>query len=200
MNPLLNLYLRRMMAAQGGRIAFQGGGADHGGDPASGDGDGDGDNGNNKGGGQDASEPDFGPSKGPVRPGGDDASEPDYGQENFGPDPNTDPDEGGGLKNLFTKVVKKVPPTLGFLLAPPPVQALTTLKNIAGFFGVEAGPAPDSDPDQGGRADERVLMTTAPVDPGDPFAGDAIKTQRYKDFMLAGYPPDMAEYLVKQLM
>jgi len=175
MNPLLNLYLRRMMAAQGGRIAFQGGGADHGQDPASGD-------------------------DGGAQPGGDDASEPDYGQENFGPDPNTDPDEGGGLKNLFTKVVKKVPPTLGFLLAPPPVQALTTLKNIAGFFGVEAGPAPESPPDRGGRADERPPLTTAPVDPGDPFSGDAIKTQRYKDFMLAGYPPDMAEYLVKQLM
>jgi len=173
MNPLLNLYLRRMMAAQGGRIAFQGGGADHGQDPASGD-------------------------DGGAQPGGDDASEPDFGQENFGSVP--DPDPEGGLKNLFTKVVKKVPPTLGFLLAPPPVQALTALKNIAGFFGVEAGPAPDSDPDQGGRADERPPLTTAPVDPGDPFSGDAIKTQRYKDFMLAGYPPDMAEYLVKQLM
>ncbi len=51
MNPLLNLYLRRMMDAQGGRIAFQGVGADHGQDPASGE-------------------------DGGAQPGGDDASAP----------------------------------------------------------------------------------------------------------------------------
>ena len=40
----------------------------------------------------------------------------------------------------------------------------------------------------------------APAGPINPFEGDAIKTQRYQDFMIAGYPPDMAEYLVNQLV
>jgi hypothetical protein len=192
MNPLLNLYLRRMMAAQGGRIAFQGGGADAGASSASGD--------EGAGAGVSAG---VAQGMGGV-PGGQDASQPDFGQENVGPDPDTDPDEGGGLKNLFTKVVKNVPPTLGLLLAPPPIKALKALETIANIFGVETGPPPETPPDRAGGPQQPIAMaptdTTMPVNPGDPFAGDIIKTQRYKDFMLAGYPPDMAEYLVNQLM
>ena len=39
-----------------------------------------------------------------------------------------------------------------------------------------------------------------PVAPLNPFEGDTIKLQRYEDFMKAGYPADMAEYLVNTLV
>jgi hypothetical protein len=50
------------------------------------------------------------------------------------------------------------------------------------------------------RGPENPLGDISPTTPMNPFEGDAIKTQRYQDFMVAGYPPDMAEYLVGVLM
>ncbi len=50
------------------------------------------------------------------------------------------------------------------------------------------------------RGPQNPLGNISPTTPMNPFEGDAIKTQRYQDFMVAGYPPDMAEYLVGVLM
>ena len=187
------------MAAQGGRIAFQGGGADAGASSASGD----------EGAGAGVS---AGVAQGMGgSPGGQDASQPDFGQENVGPPAadKDDSDQEGGLKSLFTNVGKNVitPENftkLGLMSINPAFAALNTVSAIANAFGIPTGPAPDPGPDRSGGPQQPIALTptdtTVPVDPGDPFAGDAIRTQRYKDFMLAGYPPDMAEYLVNQLM
>lgn len=43
-------------------------------------------------------------------------------------------------------------------------------------------------------------LATTPIEQINPFQGDTDKMQRYQDFMVAGYPPDMAEYLVNQLV
>ncbi len=43
-------------------------------------------------------------------------------------------------------------------------------------------------------------LATTPIEQINPFEGDTDKMQRYQDFMIAGYPADMAEYLVNQLV
>lgn len=88
-------------------------------------------------------------------------------------------------------------PTLGIvsLATGFPIGAVLGLANA---FGLEMGPpAPEDKSETRGREPVDTPLTVEQV---DPFAGDAVKSKRYKDFMLAGYPPDMAEYLVNQLM
>ena len=187
MNPLMNLYMRQM-AQRGGRMGGAAPGA-----------------------GTSVGQGGLGPGPSNGKGGGFDASQPDFGQENVGP-PDADKDDSdqkGGLKSLFTNVVKNVftPENftkLGLMSINPAFGVLNTVSAIANAFGIPTGPAPDPGPDRAGGPQQPIAMTptdtTVPVNPGDPFAGDAIRTQRYKDFMLAGYPPDMAEYLVNQLM
>ena len=88
-------------------------------------------------------------------------------------------------------------PTLGIvsLATGFPIGAVLGLANA---FGLDIGPAaPEDKSETRGREPVDTPLTAEQV---DPFAGDAVKSKRYKDFMLAGYPPDMAEYLVNQLM
>ena len=142
---------------------------------------------------------------GDNRGGGQDASQPDFGQENVGPDPDTDPNKGD--KKGFLDVTKDVS-KFAFNPALAVMSAVTGLPiglglGIASALGmnVDMGPAPDMGPDRGGRADERMIaQIPQQTMPMQLFDGDTIKLQRYEDFMKAGYPPDMAEYLVNQLV
>ena len=192
MNPLMNLYMRQM-AARGGRMAFQGGGMDAGAGSAD----------QGAGAGVSAGVA-AGLGRG-ISPGGQDASSVNFGQENVGPDPDTDPNKGD--KKSFLDVTKDVSefafnPVLGLvsLATGVPVGLGLGIANALGM-NVDMGPAPDVAPDRGGRADERMIaqipQQTVPV---QLFGGDTVKLQRYEDFMKAGYPPDMAEYLVNQLV
>ena len=173
-NPLMQLYLRNMFSLGG---AAPGAGTSVG-----------------QGG--------LGPGPG-GRGGGQDASRSDFGQENVGPDPDTDPNKGD--KKGFLDVTKDVSkfafnPVLGLVSMATGLPIGLGL-GIANALGVEMGPAPDVAPDRGGRADERMIaqipQQTVPV---QLFGGDTIKLQRYEDFMKAGYPADMAEYLVNTLV
>ena len=65
---------------------------------------------------------------------------------------------------------------------------------------IDAGEAARQAEREATRGPENPLGDISPTTPMNPFEGDAIKTQRYQDFMVAGYPPDMAEYLVGVLM
>ena len=64
---------------------------------------------------------------------------------------------------------------------------------------IDAGEAARQAEREATRGPENPLGDISPTTPMNPFEGDAIKTQRYQDFMIAGYPPDMAEYLVSVL-
>jgi hypothetical protein len=185
MNPLMNLYMRQM-AAQGGRMGFQGGGMDAGAGSA------------DQGAGAGIS---AGVAKGM-------GLGPQQGDKsNLKGDPTTDTMvEDESKKGLldYGKDVSK----FAFNPALAVMSAVTGLPiglglGIASALGmnVDMGPAPDMGPDKGGRADERMIaqipQQTVPV---QLFDGDTIKLQRYEDFMKAGYPADMAEYLVNQLV
>ena len=97
-------------------------------------------------------------------------------------------------QNIMPAVINALVPGAGILAMAP---------NILGAFGFNVNTQPSVAPEdpRGGRADERMLaqipQQTVPV---QLFGGDTVKLQRYEDFMKAGYPPDMAEYLVNQLM
>ena len=97
-------------------------------------------------------------------------------------------------QNIMPAVINALVPGAGILAMVP---------NILGAFGFNVNTQPSVAPEdpRGGRADERMLaqipQQTMPV---QLFGGDTIKLQRYEDFMKAGYPPDMAEYLVNQLV
>ena len=174
----MNLYMRQM-AQRGGRMGGAAPGA-----------------------GTNVGEGGLGPGPG-GRGGGQDASQPDFGQENVGPDPDTDPNKGD--KKGFLDVTKDVSkfafnPVLGLVSMATGIPIGLGL-GIANALGVEMGPAPDVAPDRGGRADERMIaQIPQQTMPMQLFDGDTIKLQRYEDFMKAGYPPDMAEYLVNQLV
>ncbi len=64
---------------------------------------------------------------------------------------------------------------------------------------IDAGEAARQAEREATRGPENPLGDISPTTPMNPFEGDPIKTQRYQDFMIAGYPPDMAEYLVSVL-
>ena len=184
MNPLMNLYMRQM-AARGGRMAFQGGGMDAGASSPSGD----------MGAGAGVS---AGVAAGMGRG-------PQQGERaNLKQDPTTDTTEDDKDKRGFLDATKDVSkfafnPVLGLVSMATGLPIGLGL-GIANALGVEMGPPADTDPDRGGRADERMIaqipQQTVPV---QLFGGDTVKLQRYEDFMKAGYPPDMAEYLVNQL-
>ena len=176
----------RQMAARGGRMAFQGGGMDAGASSPSGD----------MGAGA-------GVSAGVAAGMG---LGPQQGERaNLKQDPTTDTTDEDTTQKSFGDVTKDVSK-----FAFNPVLGLVSLATglpiglgfgIANALGVEMGPAPDVDPDRGGRADERVIAQIPQETTSmDLFGGDVIKLQRYEDFMKAGYPPDMAEYLVNQLV
>ena len=187
MNPLMNLYMRQM-AAQGGRMAFQGGGMDAGASSPSGD----------KGAGAGVSAG-VGAAMGQGSQQGEKA--------NLKQDPTTDTTEDDKDKRGFLDVTKDVS-KFAFNPALAVMSAVTGLPiglglGIASALGmnVDMGPAPDMGPDRGGRADERMIaQIPQQTMPMQLFGGDTIKLQRYEDFMKAGYPPDMAEYLVNQLV
>jgi len=65
---------------------------------------------------------------------------------------------------------------------------------------IDAGEAARQAEREATRGPKNPLGDISPTTPMNPFEGDPIKTQRYQDFMIAGYPPDMAEYLVNVLM
>lgn len=138
-------------------------------------------------------------------------------KDRFSPDNN----KGLGIVNAF----KTLSPTLNAL------RALGYLKDrVESFFGYNAGedpgnlglsysPAPDSvvnnlamtpigtdvspssDPDRGGRADERVeevLPTELPIEMM--FGGDPLKIATYQRYIEAGYPEDQARAIADSLI
>ena len=139
-------------------------------------------------------------------------------KDRFSPDSN----KGLGIVNAF----KTLSPTLNAL------RALGYLKDrVESFFGYNAGedpgnlglsysPAPNSvvdnlgmtpigtdvspssDPDRGGRADERrvenVLDTELPIEMM--FGGDPLKIATYQRYLDAGYPEDQARLIADSLM
>ena len=97
-------------------------------------------------------------------------------------------------QNIMPAVINALVPGAGILAMAP---------NILGAFGFNVNTQPSVAPEdpRGGRADERMLaQIPQQTMPMQLFGGDTIKLQRYEDFMKAGYPPDMAEYLVNQLV
>ena len=130
-----------------------------------------------------------------------------------------DRDKGLGIVNAF----KTLSPTLNAL------RALGFLKDrVESFFGYNAGEdpgnlglsysanpnntnlgmtpigtdvSPSSDPDRGGRADERVenvLDTELPMEMM--FGGDPLKIATYQRYIEAGYPEDQARAIADSLM
>ena len=209
--------------AKGGRVGFMGGGMDAGASSSSGDAGAGAGVGFGKGPSNDGKDP------GNTGISADDSAEDVYGispnlgiaeeaqKDRFSPDK----DKGLGIVYAF----KALSPTLNAL------RALGYLKDrVESFFGYNAGedpgnlglsysPAPDSvvnnlamtpigtdvspssDPDRGGRADERVeevLPTELPIEMM--FGGDPLKIATYQRYIEAGYPEDQARAIAYSLI
>ena len=205
----------------GGRVGFQGGGMDAGASSPSGDAGAGAGVGFGKGPDNDGKDP------GNTGISADDTAEDVYGispnlakaeeaqKDRFSPDR----DKGLGIVNAF----KTLSPTLNAL------RALGFLKDrVESFFGYNAGEdpgnlglsyspnpnntnlgmtpigtdvSPSSDPDRGGRADERVenvLDTELPMEMM--FGGDPLKIATYQRYIEAGYPEDQARAIADSLM
>ena len=66
---------------------------------------------------------------------------------------------------------------------------------------IAAGDAAKFAEQQATKGPQNLLANTpTTMEQINPFQGDTDKMQRYQDFMIAGYPADMAEYLVNQLV
>ena len=80
------------------------------------------------------------------------------------------------------------------------------LDTMGGTFSAEqeaqiaAGDAARQAEREATRGPDSPAFGAVPTAPINPFEGDTIKLQRYEDFMKAGYPADMAEYLVNTLV
>jgi hypothetical protein len=208
--------------AKGGRVGFMGGGMDAGASSSSGDAGAGAGVGFGKGPSNDGKDP------GNTGISADDSAEDVYGispnlgiaeeaqKDRFSPDK----DKGLGIVNAF----KALSPTLNAL------RALGYLKDrVEGFFGFNDGEdpgnlglsyspnpnntnlgmtpigtdvSPSSDPDRGGRADERrvenVLDTELPMEMM--FGGDPLKIATYQRYIDAGYPEDQARAIADSLM
>ena len=92
--------------------------------------------------------------------------------------------------------------SLGFGL---PGTVAMGLVSAAEALGMDVGPAADTGPDQGGRADERriaeaqnIVDTEIPLEMM--FGGDPLKQQTYQRYIDAGYPEDQARNIADSLM
>jgi len=79
------------------------------------------------------------------------------------------------------------------------------LVSAAEALGLDVGPAADTGPDRGGRADERriaeaqnIVDTELPLEMM--FGGDTLKQQTYQRYIDAGYPEDQARLIADSLM
>ena len=142
----------------------------------------------------------FGPSYGPQG---------DPGSDNDGGNKDKDKDK---EKKSFKDTVKdfvtnpnnvvKGLVSLGFGL---PGTVAMGLVSAAEALGMDVGPAADTGPDQGGRADERriaeaqnIVDTEIPLEMM--FGGDPLKQQTYQRYIDAGYPEDQARNIADSLM
>lgn len=92
--------------------------------------------------------------------------------------------------------------SLGFGL---PGTVAMGLVSAAEALGMDVGPAAETGPDRGGRADERrIAEAQAIVDTEIPlemmFGGDPLKQQTYQKYIDAGYPEDQARLIADSLM
>jgi hypothetical protein len=141
----------------------------------------------------------FGPSYGPQ---GDPGSDNDGG--------NKDKDKDKEKKSFMDTVKGFMTPenamkglvSLGFGL---PGTVAMGLVSAAEALGMDVGPAADTGPDQGGRADERriaeaqnIVDTEIPLEMM--FGGDPLKQQTYQRYIEAGYPEDQARNIADSLM
>ena len=90
--------------------------------------------------------------------------------------------------------------SLGFGL---PGTAAMGLVSAAQALGMDVGAPADTDPDRGGRADERriaenIVDTEIPLEMM--FGGDPLKQQTYQRYIDAGYPEDQARAIADSLM
>jgi hypothetical protein len=92
--------------------------------------------------------------------------------------------------------------SLGFGL---PGTVAMGLVSAAEALGMDVGPAADTGPDRGGRADERriaeaqnIVDTELPLEMM--FGGDTLKQQTYQKYIDAGYPEDQARLIADSLM
>lgn len=102
-----------------------------------------------------------------------------------------------GIQSIFSP--ENIIPATALNLLVPGSGLITLAPRILGALGFNVDAQPSTFmPERGGNRPEQPMMVAQPA-PVIPFANDAAKLQRYQDFMQAGYPADMAEYLVNQL-
>tara|TARA_R100000664_G_scaffold33536_2_gene50917 strand:+ start:471 stop:935 length:465 start_codon:yes stop_codon:yes gene_type:complete len=100
----------------------------------------------------------------------------------------------GGIQSVFS-AENMIPAAINALV--PGAGLIAMAPRILGALGFNVDVQPSTFmPERGGNRPEPPVMVAQPV---TPFANDAAKLQRYQEFMQAGYPADMAEYLVNQL-
>ena len=230
MNPLMNLYMRQM-AAQGGRMGFQGGGMSMGSAKSQAKSKDIGDKGDFGGlGGGDK----FGGDPGKYNQNREVVQRAQAAQEAAAQYGIPDVKQDTGLLGLFKDVtlnpfasfmtgsIPSMFASLAFNKGPYTKESLVTgdfanLTNapadyksavqdvMGGTFSAEqqaqidAGEAAKQAEKDATKGPQNPLATT-PIEQINPFEGDTDKMQRYQDFMIAGYPADMAEYLVNQLV
>ena len=187
--------------AKGGRVGFAGGGADQDGPTGPG-----------------------GISPGPGGPGGGmvAGASPDgqggaTGGTSQGFGGNTGGNNTGGDNNKDKDKKSFVDTVRGFLTPENAVKGLVSLGfgpigtvamglvSAAQALGMDVGPAAETGPDRGGRADERrIAEAQAIVDTEIPlemmFGGDPLKQQTYQRSIDAGYPEDQARLIADSLM
>jgi len=178
--------------AKGGRVGFMGGGMDAG----------------TPGGG-------FGMGVGPDGVGANPSGHGDTSSSLGGPSNDSNKND----KDKDTDKEKKsfVDTVKGFLTPENAVKGLVSLGfglpgtvamglvSAAEALGMDVGPAPDTGPDRGGRADERriaeaqtIVDTELPLEMM--FGGDTLKQETYQRYIDAGYPEDQARAIADSLM
>ncbi len=143
----------------------------------------------------------FGPSYGPQG---------DPGSDNDGGNKDKDKDKDKEKKSFMDTIKGFMTPenamkglvSLGFGL---PGTVAMGLVSAAEALGMDVGPAAETGPDRGGRADERrIAEAQAIVDTELPlemmFGGDPLKQETYQRYIDAGYPEDQARAIADSLM